>query len=346
MVQYLLEASQVTDFVSHLCERKTVYAPHRKGRRSFAFDEVTDPDAVVLDYDRSLHSVKKYFLPPQERLLSFNIIENDFESSETLPLEAVFLGVHSYDMQAVLKLDHNFSLGHPEKHYLVRREGAVFIGVSFEPDPWHFSGSVGIGSREMRGFDMFLDKVEAGYVVTAMTEAGIDLLVGFEITEWTDHLATEPGFQQHIYVPQDKLGKVFDDSWNNAVWQEVAEQCTGCGTCNLVCPTCYCFDVEDTVDITVTRGTRDRSWDGCMLRPFTEVAGGEIFREELSARQRHRIYRKFKYISDETSEPWCVGCGRCTQSCTARISIVSIVNRLVNDHNRDAEPPRGAGGQA
>ena len=71
-----------------------------------------------------------------------------------------------------------------------------------------------------------------------------------------------------------------------------------------------------------------------MLRGFTEVAGGEIFRDELAARMRHRIYRKFKYISDITNEPWCVGCGRCTIFCPAGISIVDIVNRLVSDYDK------------
>ena len=35
------------------------------------------------------------------------------------------------------------------------------------------------------------------------------------------------------------------------------------------------------------------------------------------------------------NEPWCVGCGRCTSSCTAKISIVEIVNRLVNDYDKN-----------
>jgi sulfhydrogenase subunit beta (sulfur reductase) len=91
--------------------------------------------------------------------------------------------------------------------------------------------------------------------------------------------------------------------------------------------------VEDTVNVQATGGVRTRRWDGCMLRSFSEVAGGEVFREHLAHRQRHRVMRKFKYISDETGEPWCVGCGRCTASCTAGISIVNIVNRLVNDHD-------------
>jgi NAD(P)H-flavin reductase len=73
-----------------------------------------------------------------------------------------------------------------------------------------------------------------------------------------------------------------------------------------------------------------------MLRDFTEVAGGEVFRHQAAARQRHRVYRKFKYLSDHTGEPWCVGCGRCTAACTAGISIVNIVNRLVNSYELDS----------
>lgn len=334
MVQYLLDSAKVADFTAHLMKRKTVYAPHKKGSRSFAFAEVTDPAAVVLDYGRTLHSVKKFFLPPREELLSFDLVKNDFAQAEVAPSDAIFFGVHSYDMHAVLKLDHNFTEGNPEKNYLKRREGAVFVGVSFEPDAHHFSGSVGIGSRDSTGFDVFLTKCDEGYIVAAVTETGTELLQGFDMPPFDGEQPMPPAFQEHIYVPQEKLSAVFDDSWDNDVWQETAAKCVGCGTCNLVCPTCYCFNVEDSVEVTATGGARERHWDGCMLREFTEVAGGEVFREASGARQRHRVYRKFKYISDETGEPWCVGCGRCTQACTAGISIVAIVNRLVNDHDR------------
>ncbi len=335
MVQYLLEDSRVVDFVSHLQACKTVYAPHRKGTSSFAFAPVDDPTAVVLDYNRTLHSVKKYFLPPTETLLSFDLRTNEFTESEIVPCDAVFLGVHSYDLRAVHKLDHNFRQENPEKNYLRRREEAAFVGVSFEPDAFHFSGSVGIGSRDSSGFDVFLTRIAAGYILTAHTPVGQELVDGFVMPEYTGDLPVPPGFKQHIYVPQDKLSEVFEHSYRNDVWLETAEKCVGCGTCNLVCPTCYCFNVEDTVEITIDGGSRARTWDGCMLRSFTEVAGGEVFREESAARQRHRVYRKFKYISDRTGEPWCVGCGRCNQACTAGISIVSIVNRLVNDYDRE-----------
>ena len=87
----------------------------------------------------------------------------------------------------------------------------------------------------------------------------------------------------------------------------------------------------DNVDLKLTDGSRDRHWDGCLLSSFAAVAGGENFREKLASRQRHRIYRKFKYITDKTGDPWCVGCGRCTAYCTAGISIVEIVNKLSDE---------------
>ena len=339
MVQFFLESGRLADFVAHLQGQKPVYAPHRKGEKSFVFSLVTEPRDVVLDYPRTMHSVKKFFLPPREKLLHFDLTDNSYEAPPPEPVDAVFLGVHSYDLAAVQRLDHNFSQGQPEKNYLTRRQGAVFIGVSFQPDQYHFSGSVGIDPQDPAGSDLFLTRQDGGYGVEVVTPAGEALLEGFELPPHDGSRPPRGHFQQHIYLPQAKLNQVMAKSYDNKVWDETARKCVGCGTCNLVCPTCYCFDVAEEVDITATRGHRERHWDSCMLREFSEVAGGEVFRESLAARQRHRVFRKFKYLSAETGQPWCVGCGRCTAYCPAHISIVSIVNHLVGDFERTAVAP-------
>lgn len=337
MAQHFLEQAKVADFVAHLMTRHPVYAPHRRGRRSFAFEQVADPAAVVLDYPRTLGSVKKFFLPARETLLEFDLATNEATVPAIGSAPAVYLGVHSYDLAAVRRLDHNFLHGNAERNYVTRREGALFIGVSYAPDRHHFAGSVGIDPYDTTGCDVFLTLHPEGWIVDVLTPAGQELLRGFKLATDARPKPKREHFTQHIYVPQARLNEIMAGSYNHPVWEEASRNCTGCGTCNVVCPTCYCFDVQDQVAITVDAGYRERTWDGCMLRSFTEVAGGEVFRHKVAARQRHRVHRKFKYLSDATGQPWCVGCGRCTAYCTAGISIVEIVNRLVRDAEREEQ---------
>ena len=73
MKKYQLNKKQLPAFIDHLTCQGTVFAPHKKGEASFSFSKVEDPNIVILNYNRTLNSVKKYFLPPREKLLSFSI---------------------------------------------------------------------------------------------------------------------------------------------------------------------------------------------------------------------------------------------------------------------------------
>ena len=335
MNMYNLKLEKVSDFIVHLQKYGEVIAPHPIGDASYSFSTVTNPNTVELDYNRTLQSIKKEFLPPREKILSYSTESNQYEKVELKAEPRIFLGVHSYNMQAVLKLDFNFSQGNPELNYLKRRENTTFIGVSYSSDKYHFGRSVGIPVEELNGFDLFLRKNKSGFTIIVVTEKGEKLLKEFSLPEESENTPENSiEFSTQIKINYNRLPELFEHAWNSPVWESVSKKCVGCGTCNLVCPTCYCFNVEDDVDISLKNGTRDRHWDGCMLNSFAAVAGGENFRESLGERQRHRIYRKFKYISDITGEPWCVGCGRCIAACTAGISIVDIVNQLKEEYEQ------------
>ncbi len=76
-------------------------------------------------------------------------------------------------------------------------------------------------------------------------------------------------------APTD-LPVLLETRYDHPIWEHNSSLCYSCGSCNMVCPTCYCFDVQDSVDWTLDSGERVRKWDSCMLRDFAQVAGGTI----------------------------------------------------------------------
>jgi ferredoxin len=42
------------------------------------------------------------------------------------------------------------------------------------------------------------------------------------------------------------------------VWEELGKKCLCCGSCSMVCPTCSCFNVFDTLNLDAKSGERIR----------------------------------------------------------------------------------------
>ena len=330
MAHKAIPREKVSEAVSILGKKYRIVAPVPKGK-SFVFSVVSDPRQVVLEYPTTILPLKKFFLPPNDLLLSYNTKTQAARAPEIEAVPTVFFGVHNYELQGLFRLDHAFRSGVPDQTWLDRREKAVFVGVGYQPDEWHFSDSVGIPLSLREGFDAFLTRFDEAWRIEPLTPKGQSLI---------DDLAA-------LLVPCDRTGypvvhfksklkqsvagirEIFHGAYNHPVWQKTARECYSCGTCNIVCPTCYCFDVDDLTLLGSEEGMRMRRWDSCQFLSFTTVAGGEAFREKRNDRVRHRMSRKFSYITDEKGRPFCVGCGRCVRQCTAKISIVDVMNALL-----------------
>ena len=340
MKRYFFDNSTVEKFIAFLLSKGKVIAPHHKGENSYSFEEVGDISLVELVYPRTIQPLKKFFLPPKETLLTYNLSNNEYKNEESVTEKRIFLGIHSYELQSIFRLDYAFSKNHAESNYLNRRENCLFIGISYKPDQWHFSKSVGIEIENIDGFCLYFEPIENGFLVFEVNDDGKDLISEFgsatAINAPLDLELFEKHFQTKIKYHYNRLPQIFEHVYNSKVWEKVANRCVGCGTCNMLCPTCYCFDIRDEVELDINKGKRIRFWDSCMLNQFAEVAGGENFREPLSARNRHRLYRKFKYITDTSGKLQCVGCGRCSRYCPAEINIVDILNDLIEDHSNDS----------
>jgi len=340
----LIDHTTLNEWVNGLIALHNVYGVQAKEDR-FAFDRLTKADDLRLDYDITLLPPKKYFHPQHEVLLTFDRETMDFQSVfEDEPF--VLLGVHPYDMAAISQLDKVFSKDHSDQHYLSRREAATIIVSDVQKiSADAFSGCMGHATVEgQSGHDLLITLLEDGrYLLDAATEKGAKLMTSLAEATTADANALQARervwkhnrkqLQQHkLKMAPSELPELLAKSYDHPVWEEKAALCYSCGSCNLVCPTCYCFDVRDELNWDLKTGQRVRVWDGCMLREFASVAGGHNFRSQRAARYRHRYLRKGKYTWEQYGEISCVGCGRCITACTANIANpVEIFNRLLDD---------------
>ena len=335
-----LDKATFDKWVEVCIKKQRVYGVQAKGDR-FAFAPLAHAADLRLDYDVTILPPKKYFQPQCETLLTFDR-EKGFESVFATEPFVVF-GAHPYDMVAILQTDKLFADGQYDAHYMRRREQATIVVCDVQnASPEVFAGCMGTATID-DGFDILVTNIEGDYLVDIRTRKGHALAAAIKNAPDADDISlklrkllwannTELLQKHKLDVRPDVLPMLLERSYEHPVWEEKAQRCYSCGSCNLVCPTCYCFDVQDDVEWNLRKGERRRVWDGCLLSEFAAVAGGHNFRRHRADRYRHRYYRKGKYIPEKIGEIACVGCGRCITACTANIANpVEVYNRLVHE---------------
>jgi len=336
----IIEKSNYDSFVQNLVNNFQVQGVKRKGN-SYCYGPIKSPEELCLDFDcTKIPPNKTYFLPPEETLLRF---KTDASPEITPVIESnpfILFGVHPYDLKAIKQMDQVFSQGVPDPHYLKRREAALIIGV----DPTKVTQRSFWADMEADttsdGFDIMFTDIGERFVVEVGSSKGSDLLSQYGSTR----PATKDEARERVNIrsqvanlckkrgltfPKREIPKLLEHSQEDLLWEERAMKCLSCGTCNLVCPTCYCFDIRDDMGLDLVHGERIRRWDGCVLQDFAKVATGENFRETRASRYRHRFYRKGLYLFSVLDDVACVGCGRCASACLADIADpVDLFNEL------------------
>jgi ferredoxin len=138
------------------------------------------------------------------------------------------------------------------------------------------------------------------------------------------------------FVNTDRLKKVDTvELYKASFWEDVSFSCINCGTCTFVCPTCWCFDIQD--ENHGNSGQRTRNWDSCMFPLFTVHGTGHNPRGTKLHRVRQRFMHKLKYYVDKYDVGiQCVGCGRCVRSCPVNIDIRRVCE-LMNNYGTEKD---------
>ncbi len=350
-----MSQDQLPAFLSHLAEGARVVAPVETDGM-VQFEPWTAGRDVELDVLLAKQSPKEWVFPQTETYLKFEystIMPEEGAESETaaesaLPQEAVavdalseapaqvIFGLRPCDARGFVQMDRVFG-GYGgfyfDPLYNARREATTLLAVTcLEPRSTCFCTAIGGGPAGQEGVDALFTQVDGGFVVEALTEKGEAALAGFGagVVDATEAQIVAAGevkdaASAKVDVPFALEG-IRDNLHDNIAddrWHDLCMRCISCGTCTYVCPSCYCFSIND--ELVESQGERYRVWDNCFNPLYTEETSGHNPRAKKSNRFRNRFSHKFWYYPDKYDSLLCSGCGRCIMHCPTRIDIREVL---------------------
>ena len=246
----------------------------------------------------------------------------------------VIFGVHACDINALNSLDRVFrDARYPDPYYEARRDATMVVGISCTPSEGCFCHLMD-ADEARTGYDLFLQDIGGRYLVSIGSVEAANVLEGAcnprEATD-EDRIAFRRATRrrQASFNPEipdiQEVPMLMDAFHSDPFWEELGGRCLSCTACSSVCPTCYCFDIRDTLDPDGVHGRRERTWDACTSPQFAVVAGGHNFRADGRNRVRHRMYHKLNGFLATHDRNLCVGCGRCVYACKADISPIEVL---------------------
>ena len=327
---YVLNQDGFTRVLGKLGQSRRIYAPVNKvgeGRYTdvdvVRYDFVSEAREIELD-KKSDYAFKEILTPLSQTLFFFteNVIkEADIDDSEAI----VFL--RSCDMHALKRLDqiylHNGS--HVDSFYKKIRDKLHFVLIgctsSFQDC---FCVSMGTNRTE-DGYLFSVNFVDGRYDVDLKDASLEDLFAesGAAAGDVTAASVTEN--EVEVHVPEEIPNSVIGSD----LWKEYDKRCVACGRCNLVCPTCSCFTMQDAYYTDNGKvGERRRVGASCMIDGYSTVAGGGEYRKKHGERMRFKVLHKISDFRKRYGYDMCVGCGRCDDVCPEYISFSNIINKV------------------
>ncbi len=345
MLKKLFNKQEWTEVLKGLPSAYKVYVPVKEGD-FHNFGLLKNGTKPSFEFQNTRLSPKSVIFPQSERMFEYSMdgSKEDANVLKEAPKDfspQVIVGIRPCDAFAFQLVKINFDNPQYQDPWWVQRmDAATLVGFACsEPCASCFCTSVGSGPFSEKGLDAVMVDLGDNFLVRSITPKGEAFLEKLEPGMDADRaslkkaldLAKESEKKVSSKVPTDRLReKVVNELFNAPFWERVSFACINCGTCTYLCPTCWCFDIQDEVH--GKDGDRIRNWDACMFPLFTLHGSGHNPRDKKVQRVRQRFMHKLKYYVDKYANGVaCVGCGRCVQYCPVNIDIREVFQAM-NDY--------------
>jgi ferredoxin len=223
--------------------------------------------------------------------------------------------------------------------YRTARQSAFILAVNcLHPGGTCFCVSMGTGPRAGAGYDLCLTELDDVFLVDIGSEAGRMVMTDQPWLPASAYIlqSAERGMAEaaqnmgRSMLEPERLPKELLNNLDHPRYDDVARRCLSCTNCTQVCPTCFCWEVEEINNLDRSQVRRERVWDSCFNPMYTHVFGGNT-RPNTRARYRQWITHKLASWHKQFGVSGCVGCGRCITWCPAGIDITQEAAALLEE---------------
>lgn len=286
-------------------------------------------------------SWKKELFLPREVIQQSSLETGTYQwQPVTAPVSpTAFIGVRACDLAAIGIQDRVFvSAEQADPAYDARRQSAFIVAINCtEAGELCFCDSMGSGPRAEGDFDLCLTEFDDYFLVETGSEKGAAIARQLPLKAASD--AEKSDLSAGIEQCRQQMGRSLNTeglpellfgNLNHPQWDKVADSCLACGNCTSVCPTCFCYSVEEVADLGVGAAERERSWDSCFSQNHSKIHGA-TFQSEIKDRYRQWLTHKFASWHSQFGTSGCVGCGRCIAWCPVGIDPTEQIEAIQQD---------------
>lgn len=329
--------ADLQDWVAVLMRRAEVVAPVEADGGDTFYLPVRTPSEVKWEFGNSLLPPKQYALPQTDPLLSATKGDDGYRLQEIADSSPrILLNVRSCDVTGMgyLRRVHAFDL--PDATVVRRIDSITTVSLACtEPCESGFcvccdAGPFlhGLADVQLTALgDRFLAEPASGRGRELLDEAGTlfspaaeaDVARRVEREEVARRKFGDETCHIGSAMRRMSAGRTTEE-----LWESMSPWCLECGSCNFVCPTCYCFSVKDRRE--GAGYLRCRLWDSCQYASFTLEASGHNPRQHRRDRIKRRFFHKIsaQYYKRDGAVG-CVGCGRCVKVCLGTTDMPAVV---------------------
>ena len=357
----IMDEKELQSLLGLLIKEYRFIGPVRKDLET-GFGEIKSLKELVKDYTNTIEPPKYLFLTPQETLFSYEMKKEEIAITKTeeqghaalgdrpslwsegiaveplqgKAIQQVIFGVRPCDVHGIRMMDKVFKEDFDDTYYQSKRNKTIIFSVTCTSvSDYCFCQSWGTGPSLKDGFDLLLTDLGDRYLIETGSKEGNEIIGKMRLRDATPMelkqkaaviKATEAKFTRKLNIKD--IQQIMISQPEHPTWKDKADRCLSCGNCTSVCPTCYCFDVQEKGDYNPSNMERYRLWDSCQLLEYSQVALGGNFRRERISRLKQFMMHKLSFSYPQYGDFHCVGCGRCIKWCPTSIDLTEVAKDL------------------